>query len=277
MENIQHDSHQFFFERYLRNKLSEQEKLQLEESLKNDAELSAAFLQYKLHRKEFLTELKKDYYKGPRKSRLANLLYVAISIIGIITALNFYLENQTLKEERQRDKNLITRLIEHIPFVGRKSKTEDAKQIKQENVVQGKTTSTKPNNTTLVADSTEQEQDAALILDTVLVTLQRSFYTEKVDYFKLSIDSTLTNTEIQQMVLKNFGKYDSKYKSKPIGVSLWNDKLKGRTYIFDGFKLTVYGLPPSTQMLIVDDESELVWLWGDKEVLLLADNQPHTY
>lgn len=277
MENIQHDSHQFFFERYLRNKLSEQEKLQLEESLKNDAELNAAFQQYKLHRKEFLTELKKDYYKGPRKSRLANILYVAISIIGISTALNFYFENQSLKEERQRDKNLITRLIEHIPFVGRKSKTEDSKPMKQEEIAQGKTTSTKTNDTKLVADSVMEEQDAQLLLDTVLVTLQRSFYTEKFDYFKLSIDSTLTSSEIQQMVLKNFSKYDSKYKSKPIGVNIWSDKQKGNTYIFDGFKLTIYGLTPSTPMLIVNDEGELVWLWGDKEILLLADNEPHTY
>ncbi len=172
---------------------------------------------------------------------------------------------------------MITRLIEHIPFVGRKSKTEDAKQIKQENVVQGKTTSTKTNATKLIADSVMEEQDAQLILDTVLVTLQRSFYTEKFEYFKLSIDSTLTSTEIQQMVLKNFSKYDSKFKSKPIGISLWNDKTKGRTYIFDGFKLNVYGLTPSTPMLIVNDESELVWLWGDKEILLLADNEPHIY
>jgi hypothetical protein len=277
MENTQHDSHQFFFERYLRNKLSDQEKLQLEESLKDDAELNAAFLQYKLHRKEFLTELKNDYYKGPRKSRLANVLYVVISIIGIITALNFYFENKSLKEERQRDKNLITRLIEHIPFVGRKSHSGDRNQKKQDSSTKDKNTLTKYTNQPPITDSTEVEQEAQLILDTVLVTLHRSFYTEKHTYFKSNIDSTLTNAEIQQIVLKNFGKYDIKYKSKPIGIVIWSDLQKGNTYIFDGFKLTLYGIPRSTQMLIVDDESELVWLWGDKEILLLADNQPHTY
>ena len=50
-----------------------------------------------------------------------------------------------------------------------------------------------------------------------------------------------------------------------------------KTLVHDGFKLNVYGLTPSTPMLIVNDESELVWLWGDKEILLLADNEPHIY
>ena len=47
MGNSPHDSHQFYFERYLRNKLTESEKSQLEERLANNIELNQAFEQYK--------------------------------------------------------------------------------------------------------------------------------------------------------------------------------------------------------------------------------------
>jgi hypothetical protein len=67
MGNSPHESHQFYFERYLRNKLSGSEKSQLEERLANDKELNEAFEHYKSNRKIFLKELISEHDSGPKK------------------------------------------------------------------------------------------------------------------------------------------------------------------------------------------------------------------
>lgn len=277
MENFQHDSHQFYFERYLRNKLSADERAKLEAKLNENQELQAAFQEYKLNRKAFLKELISEHDKGPRKSKLANTFYLIISIIGIFTALNFYFENQSLREEREQNKNLISRLIEHIPFVGSKGKGESVSSSKNK---ANTSKSTQNNNTNTTVTKTENktiEVENDILLDTVLVPILRNFYEEKSAYFKTEIDSSLTDNDIQQMILKNAGKYDIKYKSNPIAVIMERSSQSKNSYTFDGLKLTISGQHLPNHLLLVNDQGELVWLNGNQEVLLIADNQPHNY
>lgn len=277
MDNFHHDSHQFYFERYLRNKLSQEDRAKLESQLQENEQLQQAFTEYKSNRKVFLKELITEHDKGPKKSRLANLFYLTISLIGIFTAINFYLENQSLKEEREQHKNLISRLIDHIPFVGRKHEPDST--------LEKYTKTSRQRNTKLPASTTQETGTEAevdseqpdVMLDTVLVPLLRAFYEEKSTYFKSEIDSSLTSVEIQQMVLKNAGKYDIKYKTNPIAVVMERNAQSVNTYTFDGLKLTISGSKLPNHLLLVNDQGELVWLNGDQEVLLIADNKPHDY
>lgn len=279
MGNSPHDSHQFYFERYLRNKLTESEKSQLEERLANDIELNQAFEQYKSNRKSLLKELITEHDSGPKRSRLANIFYLTITIVGIAVATNYYMENRSLKEEISRDKKLIKRLVSYIPFVGKKL-------IKDSNdFVSTRTqTNTINKNKTLIIkniynDSSLAEKETLneLLFDTILIPIKRSYYEEKLAFYLNDVDSTLLETEVQQLVYKNSYKYDIKYKSSPISVSFWNSTELGNTYRFDGNNLILTGLKPSYQLLLLKDEGELIWIEAEREIILLADNQIHNY
>lgn len=280
MENLQHDTHQFYFERYLRNKLSADERVQLEQRLQADAELRLAFESYKTNRKVFLKELINEHDKGPRKSRLANLFYLTITIIGILVALNFYLENKSLKAEHERNRNLISRLLEHIPFVGKEDKEASNKKSTSKNKTQVSTqhqTGEAPPNEPTPADSISIDEPNTLLLDTAYIPLKRSFYEEKKNYFLSEVDSTLTDAELQQMIFRNYHKYDIKYKTKPIGVQFFQNKELGKAYRFDGIRLELYGYQPPYQLLLINDQGELIWMLPEKEVLLSSDAQIHPY
>lgn len=276
MPNFSHDSHQFYFERYLRNKLSGAEKLQLEERLANDTELREAFEHYKSNRKSFLKELISEHDKGPKRSRLVNVFYLAITIIGISVALNYYLENRTLKEEINRDKKLIKRLVSHIPFVGKKiiKDTADFAVVETEKI----STSTKASNQTQNT-STEltvpQSMVDTLVFDTIIIPIRRSYFDERLNFYLTEIDSTLTNAEIQNLVIKNSIKYDIKHKTSPISVAVWSANTP--SYQFDGNNLKINGISLPFKMLLVKDGGEITWLTPDKEIILVADNQIHTY
>ena len=279
MGNSPHDSHQFYFERYLRNKLSGSEKSQLEARLANDKELNQAFEHYKSNRKSFLKELISEHDSGPKRSRLANFFYLTITIVGIAVATNYYLENRSLKEEINRDKKLIKRLISNIPFVGKK-------MIKDSNEFVSMRTKTNTINDNVTLNIKEDKNDSSLaasdiinelLFDTILIPIKRSYYEEKLAFYLNELDSTLLATEVQQLIYKNSHKYDIKYKSSPVSVSFWNSAELGNTYRFDGNNLNITGLKAPYQLLLLKDEGELIWIEAEREIILLADNQIHNY
>jgi hypothetical protein len=276
MPNFSHDSHQFYFERYLRNKLSGAEKLQLEERFANDDELRHAFENYKSNRKTFLKELISEHDKGPKRSRLVNTFYLAVTIIGLSVALNYYLENRTLKEEINRDKKLIKRLVSNIPFVGKKiiKDNVDFTVIETEKTGKSNLSSNQTQNTSSELNVIQNIVDT-LLFDTIIIPIRRSYFDERLNYYLTEIDSTLTNDEIQNLVIKNCSKYDIKHKASPISVAVWSANIP--SYQFDGNNLKLNGISLPFKMLLVKDGGEITWLTPDKEIILVADNQIHTY
>lgn len=276
MENSHHDIHQFYFERYLRNKLSAGEKQKLEQRLAEDTALQEAFDAYKQNRRQLVKELIREHDKGPGKSRISSFVYLLITIAGLILALNFYLENKALLAERQRDKNLITRLLENIPFVGKKNKAEEAQK-------QG--TPSRNGETTINREKLKEEPEAAvpgyvsdtLLHDTVLVPVSRKYIEQRAAYYRTEIDTTLTEQEILNLIYRNSHKYADKHKTAPVGVEFRRDSERGNGYVFDGNKLVIFGIAAPYQLLLVKDENELVWIKADTALIFLADNTFHTY
>jgi hypothetical protein len=276
MENSQHDIHQFYFERYLRNKLSVEEKENLEKRLSEDTALQEAFHVYKQNRRQLVKELIREHDKGPGKSRISSFVYLVITIAGLILALNFYLENRALLAERKRDKNLITRLLENIPFVGKKNKTEEVK--KQD--IPGR-----PAGTSTARNRARQEPVGAvmanisdtLLHDTVLVPVSRKYIEQRAAYYRTEVDTSLSKQEILNLIYRNNHKYADKHKTTPIGVEFRRDAAGRSGYMFDGNKLVMFGIKAPYQLFLVKDENELVWLQADTVVIFVADNTFHTY
>jgi len=267
MNNNQHDIHQFYFERYLRNKLSVAEKTELENQLASDAELQQAFQHYKSHRKDLLKELVQEHDKPLKRSRLLNYFYLTITIAGIFLTINFYQENETLKAERRRDKNLISRLLDHIPFISKTHKNKSAKPEK--NSTYSNKPIEKPSDLNLEqADSTELKN---LKEETESDTVITAWYAEQFTF----TDSAATRFNGLKQSLLNAEEYD-RYEGTPVGINFINTK-KGNQYSYDGNTLTLYSLSKPSIFIFIREQGETIWVTPDQEIILIADQQLHSY
>ena len=273
MENTPHDTHQIYFERYLRNKMTVANQKNFEAKIANEPEFKLAFENYKIHRKEFFTELINDHDVGPRKTKLATYFYLVITLVGIAVALSFYFENQTLKEEINKDKRVIRRLISYVPFIGKKL-VNDTADIYLPPINKSIPKVEKAN---IPEAQPALKQSAIVVFDTVFVPLKRSYFDERMSYYINEIDSNLTRNELFNLIYNNSFKYDIKHKTKPIGVLILIDQEQGNTYKFDGYKLIVIAKQLPGNIILVRDEGELIWLKPDSELILNDDNQAHSY
>lgn len=280
MENLHPETHQYYFERYLREKLSAEEKTEFELRLANDKELQLALETYKTNRKQFLKEIVLEQNNKPVKTPIINFIYLTITIIGIVLTLNFYFENKTLKEERKRDKNLITRLIEYIPFIDKKAPEEQGKNSSKASTKKGQVLN-KDEQALNGTDEGLLDEEAlienpTLILDSVWVPVTRSYLNERLNYFLKEVDSTLTAQEILAMIYRNSAKGEHRFKNKPIGIKLWKTS-ENDSYVYDGHLLNLYLNDVALPITIVNDEGELVWLGTNAETILIADNESHLF
>lgn len=267
MNNNQHDIHQFYFERYLRNKLTVAEKTELENQLASDAELQQAFQHYKSHRKEFLKELVHEHDKPLKRSRLLNFFYLTITIAGIFLTINFYQENESLKAERKRDKNLISRLLDKIPFI---SKNNTFKTNKSEKT---STSTTKPEDKPTDLNSTQSDSTAlgSLQEDTESDTVITAWYAEQFSF----TDSATTRFNCLKQTLLNDAE-NEQYEGTPVGINFVNTK-KGNQYSYDGNTLTLYGISKPSIFIFIREQGETIWITPDQEIILIADQQIHSY
>jgi hypothetical protein len=273
MENFHHDTHQFYFERYLRKKMNAKDRLIFESKLNEDEALRAAFEHYKKNRKQLMRELINEHTSNPYKTWISTFIYISIAAAAIIVALNLHWQNKALEAERERDKNLISTLLDKIPFVNKHQK-QDNKQH---------TEKSKPNkvNTPKETPPKKKEEPKAVtslvLKDTVLVPLSRSYMDQRITFYQQEIDSTLTVAELLNLIYKNSSKYADKHKSRAIGVEFIQHSELTNAYKFDGNKLWLYGVAEHTPVLLVKDENELVWIKPNNEVILVADNTIHTF
>lgn len=280
MEQLHPETHQYYFERYLREKLSAEEKAAFEQRLANDEELQHALETYKTNRKQFLKEIIQEHDAKPSKTSIINFVYLAITILGLVVILDFYFENKSLKEERIRNKNLITRLIDYIPFIGKKdNKSTEASNQKGTGKKDPKSGDNKtPDGSTDESTLVEGEpiDTPTLIIDSVWVAVPRNYLNDRLHYFQTEIDSTLTPVEILNMIYRNSSKGESLFKSRPVGIRIWETTQTNR-YAYDGHLLNLYLNETPPQIPLINDEGELVWLSGDKEIILIADNELHFF
>lgn len=279
MEELQHDSHQFYFERYLRNKLTSKERLKLEDTLKNNEKLNRAFTEYKQNRSKFLKELIQEHDNGPKRNKLIAVFYLVITILGIFTVFNFYTENKLLKEESKQNKNIISRLTSRVPFLHRSNNKTDTLKVKLTDKIKNNQTTIKPTNIIIPDRITiEPEKKSIVALDTVLIPIKAEFYEEKLAMFRNEVDSTLTNSDIQKILLKNNDTYNIKYKSSPIAVIVEQiEKEQESNYQFDGLQLKIQTNKPIEYIFLVADQGEIIWLTESMEILLIGDNLPHKF
>src|ERR1043166_1477581 len=100
---FEHDRHQYFFEKYLRNEMGQAERLAFESKLALDSVLKSDLYFYRLHRKEILEQELAEYDEPilPIKKRNISWIYLIVSVVGIVFVADYFITeryNRTLQE-----------------------------------------------------------------------------------------------------------------------------------------------------------------------------------
>src|SRR6478609_6650198 len=119
----QHDKHQYYFEKYLRNEMPQEDRSAFDEKLAEDASLRMAFEYYRLNRDTLLADLIKEHKLTRRDNRFNKLIFLLISLTGIALTFNYFVYRQpTSSTNPQPSKGNI--FVRYIPFLNKETKPE---------------------------------------------------------------------------------------------------------------------------------------------------------
>lgn len=293
MSEHQHDIHQYYFERFLRHQMSAGEKATFEEKLSVDPDLKASFDAYKANRKVFLDALAKEHEESRNPWKKHSYIYLAVSLIGIVLAINFYIDNQELKAEQQRTKSLIAKLIERIPFVGKKETKNDQPSTTPQS---GKPAQSDTDNLPVLSRKEDVYQEDSLfdddiknpdemsmatdelLHDTFLVAIDKNYFEMRYRLYRTEIDTTLSDSSISGLIMRNASKYPEKSaRQQTVFVEFWQSPIHYKGYRFNGKKLLVYGLKYPFPIVLLKEDEHLLLHWKDHETVLENDNEFHKF
>jgi len=121
----QHEKHQYYFEKYLRNEMPESERSAFDEKLAEDASLRMAFEYYRLNRETLLAELIEEHKLLRRDNRFNKLIFSLISLTGIALAFNYFVYRQAASSSSSNTSNAQSNIfVRYIPFLNRDPKPD---------------------------------------------------------------------------------------------------------------------------------------------------------
>lgn len=256
---IQHDKHQYYFEKYLRQEMSQEEVRAFESKLQEDAPLRLAFEYYRLNRSELLKDLIEEHKLKRRDNRLNQLFFLLISLTGIALVFNYYMYRKNGTSDQTKEQSV---LVKYIPFLNWENRSD--KKTNRSEVHSAETDST--------AESALEEPPAPLepsvngderlasdqfIRDTFIMVVDELAATRILHPDSVLADST--DKLIPPMV-----------KSRPqkLLVEFWESPLQYKGYLFANQKLVIYGMSPEIPLVIFKNGEELKAAWPEKTILL---------
>lgn len=248
--------HQISFERYLRKKMTAEEKAEFEEKLAADHHFNQTFQQYKLKRKIYLKELIHEYdseFKAQTNTThfvYTLLTFVFLSVIGLL-----YLDNKQLKEQIVDIYQTSTRTIYRtIPFIANKNDNPPAR-IQYDNKLS-------------VEPQQKQNNDEEQILEQIApVTIERIKRDELLKDTALMVALMVSDANAQdtiapvELVLKR-----TRFWKSPIGFE---------GYKYDGTILDLFGVFEIQDVYLFKEKNELWMQIGRETIRAKPDNQYH--
>ena len=287
------EKYQYIFEKYLRNELGETELELLEEKLGTDTEFKSAFEYYKSHRAEILKRELEEYEEpilSAPKSKSINWLYLLVSIIGLVLVIDYYASDKQ-DNPLEHPKNFINKSIGFFKFNKKSNKSEKNTKLKNEQI---ESVSKALGDSSLIAeskgiDSNEvisaiaqaenqiQEIEELFQSDSLFECYQLNTWRailESISYETDSIlsDSLIVKKSTQLLVKKKQNKLPT------IMVEYWQGANPTSAYKFDGNKISLYGISPSANFYILNNENPLNYYILSKQQLfpLINDNHIHS-
>jgi hypothetical protein len=265
----QHDKHQYFFEKYLRNDMPAEERVVFEQKLEGDASLRMAFEYYKLNRQKLLEQLIEEHQLTKKDGRLNKLIFLLISLTGIILVASHFLNKPAGKDESAAGKhpNIIVRYIPFLNWENRSDKkAEDV--ASRPKIAPPKTNETETPIETLEPSLDRNERLASdeFLGDTFVTIWEKNYFDKWVA--QRQNDSLGTDSLVKKTITN-----PSRDKTKKILVEFWESPVSYKGYLFTENKLVVYGLPfPVTVVMYKSQDTTVVVLPNGKFSLIDLPN-----
>ena len=284
-----HEKHQYFYEKYIRNEMTDKERRAFEEKLSADESFRVSFLHYKLNRSEYLEELVTDNKIKQKKSwNLNSMLYLFISITGIALAFNYYIfkENEIPTTHKPENKNW--NIYNLIPFLSNRNdnvKHERPKNIRREKdstkdeILADTTAIDTENNseTTIPESQNEGIANDIMELDSFVVAYEKNFFEHRYKAIKNETDSMIVDSLMDMLAAKSAGRNTQQSKPLMIYVEFWRSPINFRGYKFNGKKLMIYGIPSPYEIFLLKDNEDIILRTNRSEATIIKDNEFHKF
>jgi hypothetical protein len=290
MEELIHDKHLYFFEKFIRNEMSEDEKLAFENRLKTDEPFHKDFDLYISNRNVILEQELAEYNKPiiPIKTNGYRWLYVIVSLLCLVLIIDYYAnkkyEESINPQSSVIDKiNIFKKLNDKINSYNKNA--EPASIESDENTAQSpKNISLKSSKDTLsfektgeISEDIEEANADVMLFDTLLTVIDFEAFKEKQKNLLLDTDSLITDSMSSAIALRSMIKNPVKAKQQQVYVEYWQSPEDYAGYTFNGKKLILFGHQKPDNIFILKRINQIILHLSDNEILLLSDNNFHNY
>lgn len=261
---VQHDKHQYFFEKYLRKEMMPEELALFESRLEEDELFRNDFNRYRLHRQEILRDELAAYDEPElllKKPQRWGWVYAVLSLLCIVLVADyFFSEHYAAEVEGKKTREPFIEKINPFQFLG-------SKEDKTPSVRTDKKTTEEPiieniADSTLKADSLSADilpylegNRMALVgdyfvSDSLFVVLaQEEVLQSKVARAK-GIDTLNQDSALNHRLISDFLS-ENEINGQQLLVEFWDSPIHFRGYMFNGKKLVLYDLDKEPELIVV--------------------------
>jgi hypothetical protein len=290
MEELIHDKHLYFFEKFIRNEMSEDEKLAFENRLKTDEPFHKDFDLYISNRNVILEQELAEYNKPiiPIKTNGYRWLYVIVSLLCLVLIIDYYAnkkyEESINPQSSVIDKiNIFKKLNDKINSYNKNAESSSVES--EENTSQSpKTYLRKSSEDTIsfektgeISEDIEEANADVMLFDTLLTVIDFEAFKEKQKKLLLDTDSLITDSMSSAIALRSMIKNPVKAKQQQVYVEYWQSPEDYAGYTFNGKKLILFGHQKPDNIFILKRINQIILHLSDNEILLLSDNNFHNY
>ena len=300
-----HDKHTYYFEKYLRNEMSREEKKAFEKKLYADIDFKNDFDKYAANHDAILKQELEEYYNEeiiPNKPKNYTWIWVMISIFGIVLIIDYYAnikyiekqkENQTYKEvlvDRFTNafidpiKKISAKITQNKVLIDTTISTISADESYYEidSINNAKIDSSLIENKIqnqfqqyLNGKNIDENVKDVFLNDSLIWVYELEKFKDKYNSINHSTDSTLTDSMVTKLTLQSLSKLNQI--NKPLFVEFWFSVIGFNGYQFNGKKLILYGINKPFDVFILKRNNSFILhsTWG--ETALQADNQLHKF
>jgi len=290
MEELIHDKHLYFFEKFIRNEMSEDEKLAFENRLKTDEPFHKDFDLYISNRNVILEQELAEYNKPiiPIKTNGYRWLYVIVSLLCLVLIIDYYAnkkyEESINPQSSVIDKiNIFKKLNDKINSYNKNAESSSGEP--EENTSESpKTYLRKSSEDTIsfektgeISEDIEEANADVMLFDTLLTVIDFEAFKEKQKKLLLDTDSLITDSMSSAIALRSMIKNPVKAKQQQVYVEYWQSPEDYAGYTFNGKKLILFGHQKPDNIFILKRINQIILHLSDNEILLLSDNNFHNY
>ncbi len=290
MEELIHDKHLYFFEKFIRNEMNEDEKLAFENRLKIDVPFQNDFELYISNRKVILEQELAEYNKPiiPKKSNGYRWLYVIVSILCLVLIIDYYTNKKYEESISQKssviDKiNIFKKLNDKINSYNKNAdatpeESEDkVSSISKTSVHKTITDTITTNKLGEISEDIEEANADVMLFDTLLTVIDFEAFKEKQKNLLLDTDSLITDSMSSAIALRTIIKNPAKAKQQQVYLEFWQSPEDYAGYTFNGKKLILFGHQKPNNIFLLKRTNQIILHLSDNEILLLSDNNFHNY